>query len=582
MDGFPPAGAARGELGAGDIAHWVVRQRAVLAVLLLHAGSVVSMDALIDDLWGAESPPTAKAVVQNAISRLRKTLGREVIETRAPGYVLHADPGAIDARRFERLVGMHTPCRRSRARPRCATRSALWRGPPSPISAFESFLQDEIARLDELRLTALEDRLDAEIQLGRHDAVIAEASALAAQHAARERLSRLLMLALNRAGRQQDALDAYEAIRRSLDELWGLEPSAETRALQVMILTQDPAIAPTPTVPPSIARDPPSRRAAPRRADARRGARARGGGVALDEARSSLADVVARHGGSLSPESGRRDVAAFGRGRRAKTTCSARRERRSSCVRSCAVGRSTHASQSARAGCSSSKADRCWSARSLVRTRRALHDADPDEILVTPAAVAPRRRWRWSSTPRTPARRHARATSGDGRACTVRRTNRGARRVALRVRSGRRDWTAASRGSRRRGGDREDAPRLRGDRGPPGTVLDAACVPYGEGITFLPLRELAERARAADAGAPELAELTAPTPLLVRPRLARALHGVGAGGRRPRRRALGCSDLPRPRRVRRPCRRGSAARRVDDAAGAHWTSEPNGRQAPRA
>ena len=181
--------------------------------------------------------------MQNAVSRLRKALGREAIETRPPGYVLRVDPGAIDARRFERLVHEARPLPPAERSAALRDALGLWRGPAFADLAFESFLQDEIARLDELRLTALEDRLEAEIELGRHDEVIADAAALGSQHPDRERLCRLLMLALHRAGRQQEALDAYEATRRALDEQWGLEPAAETRALQTMILTQDPAIA---------------------------------------------------------------------------------------------------------------------------------------------------------------------------------------------------------------------------------------------------------------------------------------------------------------------------------------------------
>ena len=150
----------------------------MLADLLLHAGSVVSMDTLIDDLWGADPPPTADAVVQNAVSRLRHTLGKEVIETRAPGYLLRIDPGAIDARRFERLVHDARPLPPSVRSAALSDALALWRGPAFADLAFESFLQGEIARLDELRLTALEDRIEAEVELRRHDDAIPDAARL--------------------------------------------------------------------------------------------------------------------------------------------------------------------------------------------------------------------------------------------------------------------------------------------------------------------------------------------------------------------------------------------------------------------
>ena len=205
------------------------RQRAVLADLVLHAGSVVSRDTLIDDLWAGEPPPTAEAVVQNAVHRLRVLVGKETIETRPPGYALRAEPGAIDARRFERLVRDARPLPPAERSAALRDALALWRGSPFADLSYESFLQAEIARLDELRLTVLEDRIEAEIELGRHDDVIPDAAPLAAQHADRERLCRLLMLALARAGRQQEALDAYETTRRALDEQCGLEPSPETR-----------------------------------------------------------------------------------------------------------------------------------------------------------------------------------------------------------------------------------------------------------------------------------------------------------------------------------------------------------------
>ena len=234
------------EVRAGErsIALGGPRQRAVLADLVLHAGSVVSKDTLIEDLWAGRPPPTADAVVQNAVSRLRHALGKEAIETRAGGYSLRAEPGVVDARRFERLVHDARPLPPAERSAALRDALALWRGSPFADLSYESFLQGEITRLDELRLTALEDRIEAEIELGAHGEVIPDAARLAAQHPDRERLCRLLMLALARAGRQQEALDAYEATRRALDEQWGLEPSPETRALHRMILSQDPALAP--------------------------------------------------------------------------------------------------------------------------------------------------------------------------------------------------------------------------------------------------------------------------------------------------------------------------------------------------
>ena len=218
------------------------KPRAVLAELIVHLGSVVSADRLIDDLWGVAPPATADAVVQNAVSRLRKAIGASTIETVAPGYALRIDAGAVDAYRFERLVRDAMPLPALERSEALRDALALWRGPAYMDLAFESFLQSSISRLEELRLTALEDRLGAEIELGRHDAAIPELDALASREPSRERLRRLQMLALHRSGRTQDALDVYESLRREIDALSGLEPSTETKALQLMILRNDAAI----------------------------------------------------------------------------------------------------------------------------------------------------------------------------------------------------------------------------------------------------------------------------------------------------------------------------------------------------
>jgi DNA-binding SARP family transcriptional activator len=218
------------------------KQRALLALLLLRANEVVSIDTLVEDLWDEERlPRTAPAYVQNCVSRLRKLFGAGRLETRPPGYVLHVDPEAIDARRFERLVreARLLPVQERAASLRDAL--AIWRGAPLADLAFESFAQAEIRRLEELRLAALEERIEAELELGMHADVAGELEALARENAARERLRRLQMLALYRAGRQVDALAAYQEARLALDEL-GLEPSEELRALERMILVHDPSL----------------------------------------------------------------------------------------------------------------------------------------------------------------------------------------------------------------------------------------------------------------------------------------------------------------------------------------------------
>jgi DNA-binding SARP family transcriptional activator len=466
------------------------------------------MDALIDDLWGAEPPPTAEAVVQNAVSRLRKTLGREMIETRTPGYVLRAEPGAIDARRFERLVHGARPLPAAERASALRDALALWRGPPLADLAFESFLQDEIARLDELRLTALEDRLEAEIELGAHDEAIPAAAALAAQHPARERLCRLLMLALNRAGRQQEALDAYEATRRALDTLWGLEPAAETRALQVMILTQDPAIAATAAVPRTIGavRRPVALLLVELMLD--EDLELEAAGTALAEARRALEDVVARHGGSVSPESGIEQVAAFG-AEGAREDDVLRAARAAVELHEILRGREIDARLAVGTGRLLVEEGRPVLIGAVVgQTRRALHEAGAAEILVTPAAA------RLGGD--------ALELDADGRLLGVRagrpRTaaapapfvGRAAELEALRAAFAQVVLTGRPRhlvvvGEAGIGKTRLVATALEDVQA---VVLEAACVPYGEGVTFLPLRELADRADALDAGAPKLGELT--------------------------------------------------------------------------
>jgi DNA-binding SARP family transcriptional activator len=236
-----------------------VKQRSLLAVLLLHANEVVSTDRLIDELWGGEPPATAPKSVQVYVSKLRKEIGEGRLVTRAPGYVLRLGGSERDLARFEQLVA-----EARRAAPEAAARKlrealALWRGPALADLAYEPFAQAEIARLEELRLAVLEQRIDADLAAGRHAELVGELEALAARHPLRERLRCQLMLALYRSARQAEALDAYRAARRELSEELGLEPSEELKRLERAILRQDPAI---------DCRKPPARRrprAVPRR-----------------------------------------------------------------------------------------------------------------------------------------------------------------------------------------------------------------------------------------------------------------------------------------------------------------------------
>jgi DNA-binding SARP family transcriptional activator len=224
------------ELGGG-------RQRALLALLVLHAGEVLSTDRLVDELWPERAPDTAAKIVQVYVSQLRKTLGREgVLVTRAPGYVVQLGEGALDLRRFEELVGdaRHAEPVVKAAKLREAL--ALWRGPALADFAYESFAQGEIARLEELRLGALEERIEADLVLGGAAELVPELERLVSSHPLRERPRAQLMLALYRAGRQADALETYREGRRLLDDELGLEPGDELQRLERAILVHDPAL----------------------------------------------------------------------------------------------------------------------------------------------------------------------------------------------------------------------------------------------------------------------------------------------------------------------------------------------------
>lgn len=221
------------------------QQRAVLAILLLHANEVVSTDRLIDELWGEEPPASAKAVLQGYVSHLRKEIGAALV-TRAPGYALEVVGEELDLRRFEALLGQGREALAS-SRPDLAAERirealALWRGPALADFAYEPFAQAAIVRLEELRLTAIEDRIEADLALGRHGPLAGELEGLVAEHPLRERLRGQLMLSLYRSGRQAEALEAYQKGRRALVGELGIDPSPALQALERSILNQDPAI----------------------------------------------------------------------------------------------------------------------------------------------------------------------------------------------------------------------------------------------------------------------------------------------------------------------------------------------------
>jgi DNA-binding SARP family transcriptional activator len=240
---FRILGALEVEGEGGPVALGGQRQRAVLAVLLLEAGRVVPTERLVDLLWGEEAPKTATTSLQNSISRLRRELGPDVLETRAPGYVLHADSQHVDASRFERLLGNARLAQGEERRALLQAALELWRGPALAEFTFEQFAQAEIRRLEELRLVALEERVAADLELGRPGDVAGELEALVAEHPLRESFRRQLMLALYRSGRQAEALEVYQDARRRLVDELGIEPGPELRQLQAEILRHDAGMA---------------------------------------------------------------------------------------------------------------------------------------------------------------------------------------------------------------------------------------------------------------------------------------------------------------------------------------------------
>ena len=225
------------------------KQRSVLALMLLHANEVVPTDRLIDELWRDEAPPSAAKIVQVHVSRLRKALdgaGEGILITRGHGYELRIASGELDVDRFRALLedgraalAANEP---DKAADTLGKALALWRGPPLADFTYESFAQDDIARLEELRLAALEERIEADLARGRHDAVVQELDALVARDPLRERLRGQLMLALYRSGRQAEALEVYRDTRRTFADELGLEPSPRLQQLERAILSHDQAV----------------------------------------------------------------------------------------------------------------------------------------------------------------------------------------------------------------------------------------------------------------------------------------------------------------------------------------------------
>jgi predicted ATPase/DNA-binding SARP family transcriptional activator len=218
------------------------KQRMLLAALLLRPNEVVSTDELIDALWGEHPPERAAKALQVYVWQLRKLLRREVLETRAPGYALVVSPDQLDLHRFESLLEEARLREPDKAAMVLREALGLFRGRPLADFAYERFAEAESARIDELRLQALDDRIAADLELGRHAELIGELESLVAGQPLRERLRAHLILALYRCGRQAEALAAYQDARRHLVEELGIEPGRELQALQAAILRHDPGL----------------------------------------------------------------------------------------------------------------------------------------------------------------------------------------------------------------------------------------------------------------------------------------------------------------------------------------------------
>ena len=220
------------------------KQRTVLALLIAQAGRSVSTERLIDGVYGDEPPQGARRSIQTYLSNLRGELG-DVIQAERTGYVLAADRERIDALRFEDVVATagngDEPDETANS---LREALSLWRGHPyADVDAYDSVLTTEITRLNELRVGAIEQRVGADLALGRHRELVAELESLTAEHPFREGFRAQQMMALYRSGRQAEALRAYDRIRTYLVDELGLDPSPELRELEQRILEQDPLLA---------------------------------------------------------------------------------------------------------------------------------------------------------------------------------------------------------------------------------------------------------------------------------------------------------------------------------------------------
>ena len=221
---------------------------ALLAVLALRAGQVVSAERLMDDLWGPDAKASAANSLQGLVSKLRRVLPAGVVVTRPPGYLLAVAPEAVDVGRFERMVvaGREAAAGGDAAAAAELLREALglWRGPALAEFAYDEFAQSEVVRLGEARLAAFEDRIEADLACGCHAELIGELQALVSEHPLRERLRGQLMVALYRSGRQADALRCYQDGRTTLVDELGIDPGPALQRLEAAVLAHDPALDP--------------------------------------------------------------------------------------------------------------------------------------------------------------------------------------------------------------------------------------------------------------------------------------------------------------------------------------------------
>ena len=307
------------EDGGRQITVGGVRQRAVLADLVLHANEVMPSEQLLVELWGEDSPPSAANALQAAISRLRRVLPADRLITTARGYMLRLFPAELDVAQFEQLIFEGRDALAAGAAAEAVQlldqAMALWRGPPLTDFRYEPFAQAEIARLEELRLACLEERNEANLALGSAGALTAELGRMVTDHPLRERLRGQLMLALYRSGRQADALETYRQFRSTLMEELGLEPSSALRELQAAILRHDPVLAPgSATGGTPLARRPVTVLCVALQLAASSGVALdpEAHGVVNEHVVSGLTAVLERHGGKLAASDSEHLMGVFG------------------------------------------------------------------------------------------------------------------------------------------------------------------------------------------------------------------------------------------------------------------------------